>query len=394
MFKALEMNYVSSCVPLNNDVEFLKKMFQREAVTENTVLSQYHTIFGFTTNNKIAAAAIDVVYWFIIFVAYCFAFHALNVILITWNWVLVALASFAVVGLPYCVKIILFGRREFPIKAALLCLFLSLIPTIFDFAGLYSETGVQDSLKMSKIEITEALSYFEAESKKAVQTQQLEINNTGRDKKADIEKVLTVKTIDLKQQVESANQEVIDEKQGVRGRAGDGPRSKELQATARKLQAQIDIELQGSKAEIKKQSDAVDQEVIEQLQSLEKSNKLLGDKIIACKKNIDSTSSFKELDTAVIEANSLISSIASTLNTKFVPVKIIGTDNIIKVSFNALLSADITALVCFLLAFLMEIGDILIVYTIRYERKVPNPVIQKEDDFLRQVKYTKTYDGY
>lgn len=375
-------------------MKFLTKLFQREAVTENTVLKQYYTIFGFTTNNQVASTAIDIVYWFIIFVAYCFAFHALNVILISWNWFLIALASIAVVGLPYCVKIILFGRKEFPFKAAILCLFLSLLPTIFDFAGLYSETGIQDSLKNSKEKITETLSYFEAESKKAVQQQELDINNIGRDKKVEIEKNLTSKSIELKQQVEDANQEVLDEKQGVKGKAGDGPRARELQATARKLQAQIDIELQGSKTEIKKQNDAIDQQIQEQLQALEGSNKLLGNRIVACKKAINQTTSFKDLELAVIDANSLISSIASNLNTKFEPVKILGTDNVIKVSFTALTQADITALVCCLLAFLMEVGDIIITYTIRYEKKVPVPLIKKEDDFLHRVKYTKTYEGY
>lgn len=376
-------------------MEFFKKLFQREAVTDNTVLLQYHTIFGFNTNNKIAAAVIDIVYWFIIFVAYCFAFHALNVILITWHWFLIALASFAVVGLPYCVKIILFGRKEFPVKAAILSLFLSLLPTIFDFAGLYSETGVQDSLKSSKVQIADTLSYFEAASKKAVQIQQIEISNEGRDKKAAIEKNLLSKTTELKQQIEDINQEVIDEKQGVKSKAGDGPKSKELQAQVRKLQAQTDIELQASKTELKKQGDAIDQEIVEKQQALETSNKLLGDKIVVCKKSIEETANFKELEFAVIDANSLISSIASTLNTKFTPVKIIGTDNIIKVSFNALLSWDVTALVCFLLAFLMEIGDIIIVFTMRYEKKSPLPLIQKkDDDHLRYVKYTKTYEGY
>jgi hypothetical protein len=375
-------------------VEIFKKLFQREAVTESTVLPQFHTIFGFTTNNQIASTAIDIVYWFIMFIAYCFAFHALGVILISWNWSLIALASIAVVGLPYCVKIILFGRKEFPFKAAILCLFLSFLPTIFDFAGLYSETGVQDSLKTSKQKITETLSYFEAESKKAVQQQELDINNNGRDKKIEIEKNLTLKSTELKQQVEDANQEVLDEKQGVKGKAGDGPRARELQSTARKLQAQTDIQLQSTKAEIEKQNDAIDQQVQDQLKALEVSNKLLGDRILTCKKAINQTTSFKELELSVIDANSLISSIASNINTKFEPVKILGTDNIIKVSFTALTQADITALVCFLLAFLMEISDIIIVYTIRYEKKVPIPLIKKEDDFLHRVKFTKTYDGY
>ena len=172
------------------------------AKSSSEQLESYHTIFGFDTTSKIAAQAIDIVYWFIIFVAYCFAFHALNNILITWNWFLVGLACFAVVGLPYCVKIILFGRKEFPIKAALLCLFLSLLPTIFDFTGLYSETGLQDSLQKSKIQITESLSYFEAESKKIAQEQELSILANGRDKKLDIEKKVLQSSTDIKKQIE------------------------------------------------------------------------------------------------------------------------------------------------------------------------------------------------
>jgi ABC-type multidrug transport system fused ATPase/permease subunit len=155
-------------------MSFLDQLIKDPASIDETRAS-YYTIFGFDTTSKIAAKFIDIVYWFIIFVAYCFAFHALNNILITWHWLLVGLACFAVVGLPYCVKIILFGRKEFPIKAALLCAFLSLLPTIFDFTGLYAETGVQDSLKTSKIQIAESLSYFEAESKKSAQTQEQEI---------------------------------------------------------------------------------------------------------------------------------------------------------------------------------------------------------------------------
>jgi len=359
----------------------------------NEKKESYYTIFGFDTTSKVAAQAIDIVYWFIIFVAYCFAFHALNNILITWNWFLVGLACFAVVGLPYCVKIILFGRNQFPIKAALLCLFLSLLPTIFDFTGLYSETGLQDSLKQSKTQITDSLSFFEAESKKAVQNQELDIKNQGREKKNEIEASLGQKVTTLKKQIEDANQEVIDERQGVRGKAGDGPRTKELQADLRRLQAQSDIEVKNSKAEIDRQEAAVDQEVADQLKALDQSNKLLGDKLLACKKEINEVNNFRELENATLNANSLISSIASTLNTKFTPVKIIGSDNIIKVSFNSLFSLDTTALVCFLLAFLMEIGDIIITFVMRYEPVAKAPKI-KQDETLRNIRYTKTYDGY
>jgi len=358
-------------------------------------VDSYYTIFGFDTTSRIAAQAIDIVYWFIIFVAYCFAFHALNNILITWNWFLVGLACFAVVGLPYCVKIILFGRKEFPLKSALLCLFLSLLPTIFDFTGLYSETGLQDSLKQSKVQITDSLSFFEAESKKTVQNQELEIKNRGRDKKNEIENNLGQKVTSIKKQIEDANQEVIDERQGIKGKAGDGPRAKELQAEVRKLQAQSDIEVKNSKAEIERQTTAVDQEINDQLQALAQSNKLLNEKLLACKREVNDTTSFRELEVSALNANSLISSIASNLNTKFVPVKIIGSDNIIKVSFGSLVVGDITALVCFLLAFLMEIGDIIIAFVIRYEQQTPKTVVKSNsNETLRNIRYTKTYEGY
>lgn len=355
----------------------------------------YHTIFGFDTTSRLAAQAIDIVYWFIIFVAYCFAFHALNNILITWNWFLVGMACFAVVGLPYCVKIILFGRKEFPLKAALLCLFLSLLPTIFDFTGLYSETGVQDSLQTSKIQIAESLSYFEAESKKMAQEQGLLLQNESRDKKLDIEKKTLESSTIIKKQIEQANQQIIDEREGLRGKAGDGPKAKELQAELRKLRAQSDIEIQQAKTELQKQTSLVDQETEEKLKSLKQSSILLGDKLIECKKKINNTSNFRELEIAVINANSLMSSIASNLDIKFTPAKITGSDNIIKVSFSSLLAGDITALVCFLLAFLMEIGDIIIAFVIRYETKKPKQVIKSNTtDLYRNLKYTKTYEGY
>ena len=132
----------------------------------------------------------------------------------------------------------------------------------------------------------------------------------------------------------------------------------------------------------------------EKLKSLAKSTKLLDDKLLSCKQEINNTQNFRELETAVINANSLVSSIASNLNIKFTPVKICGSDNIIKESFRSLLQCDITSLVCFLLAFLMEIGDIVIAFTIRYEKKKQLPVLKKtDDDIYRNIRYTKTYEG-
>ena len=173
---------------------------------------KYQTIFGFDTSNKVSAKAIDIVYWIIIGVAYCFAFHALNLILVTWNWFLVGLASLGVVGLPYCVKIILFGREKFPRKAALLCVFLSLLPTIFDFSGFYAETGLQDSVKLSKVKISEQINLFEIESKKLASDAELTIKDAERQKLTGLEEKLSRKNTENLRSIDEANQKVIDEK--------------------------------------------------------------------------------------------------------------------------------------------------------------------------------------
>lgn len=371
--------------------------FFKQPVISTEKLESYHTIFGFDTTSKLAAQAIDIVYWFIIFVAYCFAFHALNVILVSWNWFLVGLASFAIVGLPYCVKIILFGRKEFPLKAALLCVFLSILPTIFDFAGFYSETGLQDSLKTSKIEIVESLNYFEAESKKAAQQEILSITDQERSKIAELQTQLGDTLLTKQKELESARQEIIDEKTGVRsgstsGRPGEGPRTKELEANVRRLEAQVGLEQKNLKENVERSSTSIKLETKEKIEVVNRSTQLLDTKIVDTKQKINAARYFDELELAVIDANSLISSIASNLNIEFKPVEIKGSSNILRLSFDALFSFEITALVCMLLAVLMEIGDIVIVYVIRHQKSAPKSKIVAVES--KPYLYRKTYEGY
>lgn len=363
----------------------------------NEKLESYHTIFGFDTTSKLAAKAIDVVYWFIIFVAFCFAFHALDVILVSWHWFLVGLASFAVVGLPYCVKIILFGRKEFPLKAAILCGFLSVLPTIFDFAGFYSETGLQDSLKTSKIKIVESLNYFEAESKKSAQQETLAIAEQERTKIDGLAAEQGETLLAKQKELEDARQEIIDEKTGVRsgttsGRPGEGPRTRELEAAVRRAEAQVNLEQKNLKDNIERLSTNIRQESKDKAEAINKSSELLDTKIIEIKQFISESRSFDDLEMAVINANSLISSIASNLNIDFKPVEIEGSSNILRLSFGSLINFEITALVCFLLAFLMEMGDIVIVYTIRHEKTKPRPKIVSVEQ--KMPLYSKTYEGY
>lgn len=382
----------------------LKKL--KEAVKRkinNRVLptkQSYPTIFGFDTSHKVSAQAIDIVYWVIIGVAYCFAFHALNLILVTWNWFLVGLASLGVVGLPYCVKIILFGRDKFPRKAALLCVFLSLLPTIFDFSGFYAETGLQDSVKLSKLKISEQINEFEINSKKKSTEDEKQISENERNKIADIEDKLSRKKNQVLKDINEANQKVIDEKIGVRsdystGKVGEGPRAKELQAEVRRLQSQSELDSKLAEQQIERESNLIKEQTKDDLSKLKIANKLVDEKFVLLKKEVNACKTFKELENTLIDVNGTLSTVASKLNVEYKPVEIVGSDNIIKLSFSALLNLEITAWVCLLLAFLMEIGDIVIVYVIRYEKEENSPIkIAKTENDVKKFLYKKTYSGY
>ena len=382
----------------------LKKL--KEAVKRkinNRVLptkQSYPTIFGFDTSHKVSAQAIDIVYWIIIGVAYCFAFHALNLILVTWNWFLVGLASLGVVGLPYCVKIILFGRDKFPRKAALLCVFLSLLPTIFDFSGFYAETGLQDSVKLSKLKISEQINEFEINSKKKSTEDEKQISENERNKIADIEDKLSRKKNQVLKDINEANQKVIDEKIGVRsdystGKVGEGPRAKELQAEVRRLQSESELDSKLAEQQIERASNLIKEQTKDDLSKLKIANKLVDEKFVLLKKEVNTCKTFKELENALIDVNGTLSTVASKLNVEYKPVEIVGSDNIIKLSFSALLNFEITAWVCLLLAFLMEIGDIVIVYVIRYEKEENSPIkIAKTEHDVKKFLYKKTYSGY
>jgi hypothetical protein len=377
-----------------------KEIQEKEVNNRVQTKASYPTIFGFDTSHKVSAQAIDIVYWIIIGVAYCFAYHALDFILVSWNWFLVGLAALGVVGLPYCVKIILFGRDKFPKKAALLCVFLSLLPTIFDFSGFYAETGLQDSVKKSKLIVTEQINWFEIASKKKSSEDESKLKDQELQKITEIEDSFSRKKTQLNKAINEANQRVIDEKTGVRadystGKVGDGPRTKELQAEVRRLQSEAELESKQNAEQIERQSALVKDQTKESLKQLKDANKMVDEKLVVIKKQVNAANNFKELESALIDVNGTLSSIASKLNVEYKPVEIAGSDNIIKLSFSALLNMEITAWVCLLLAFLMEIGDIVIVYTIRHEKEKDTTVkIDKIENDIKKITFKKTYSGY
>ena len=90
--------------------------------------------------------------------------------------------------------------------------------------------------------------------------------------------------------------------------------------------------------------------------------------------NVDN---FNDLTRVTIQVNNSISTISSKMNIEpqFVSFK---TEDVIQLSFGALMRGEITALICCLLAFLLEMVDIVIVYMIRGTKRV-EPIVEEEE---------------
>lgn len=384
--------------------------------------TQHNTLFGFATKNVFASKCLNLIYIMVMLVATAFAFHALSLILTGWNPGLVLMAAVSVVGLPYCIKIIMYGRETFEYKHAMLCLVISLLPTIFDFVGLYSETSIKASLQSTKFEVLEKVNFFDKEVRKSINKQIIalesetaklknkteqdfvvktnEVNNLANSLMGESDKQFNSSIRDLNTKINESEQAYVDETEGVRGKStsgvsGIGPRSKELQADVRKTKSEVDIakkELENNKA---KQSDAFKSKLTIQEKELESlKNKELEkiekeyqikktsfdqgvqaiDSLVANKDGeygliygVNKAKTFEELANVSVELNSAVNVISSKIGTEpeFIKFK---TDNVINLSFGALIRGDITALVCFLLAILLEIVDTVIVYTVRGTR--------------------------
>ena len=94
--------------------------------------------------------------------------------------------------------------------------------------------------------------------------------------------------------------------------------------------------------------------------------------------NVNKANSFNELADTAIKLNSSINLVSSKLNVEPQYVKF-ETKNVIDLSFSALFRGDVTAVICLLLAFLLEVVDTVIVYMVRgvklpKKKKVEEPV--------------------
>lgn len=358
------------------------------------------TLFGFGTRNKVAANLLNYVYGVVMVVAMAFAYHALSIILSDWNKIFIFLASIAVVGLPYCIKIVLFGNEKFEPKHAYLCLAISVLPAIFDFVGFYSETSIKQTLTQTKFEIVEKISYFNTEARSKLEEQKIELQKKRDQELANLRSATNEKIIQLESKLTEAKQVLIDETEGVRGqyttgKPGSGPRAKEYQAEIRKTQAANDLEEKKISQEKEIEENRIVAEYDKLIQQCDDGLKEIDTLVTSDAKakgllfQVNNAVNFSELSKVIIIVNNSISTISSKmgLEPKFVSYT---TDDVIQLSFGALLRGEITALICFLLAFLLEMVDTIIVFMIRGTR--PKNQEEKDDkDQEKEKMFFKTY---
>lgn len=354
----------------------------------------YPTLFGFPTKNGFASKALNIVYIIVMIVAVAFAFHALSLILSDWNTGIIFLAALAVVGLPYCIKIIMYGKAVFEYKTAVLCVLISLLPTIFDFVGFYSETSIKQSLMSKKFEVLEIVNYFDKDARKSItkKIEGLEKEYTAIVTKTEQEFNLQLK--ELQDKVNETQQTYLDETQGIRGSgtsgtAGIGPKAKELEANIRKVSSQVELEKKALEDNHRKELEKLQRENEIKKESLsegiETINGLLGEEGLIFE--VNKAKSFNELADTSIKLNSAINVISSKLDVEPQYVKF-ESDNIIALSFGALMRGEITAIICFLLALLLEVVDTIIVYMVRGVKPEKK---KKYEEPVRNVRETLYY---
>ena len=337
----------------------------------------------------------------------------------------------------------MYGREVFDYNAAVLCILISLLPTVFDFVGLYSETSVKSSLQNIKFEVLETVNSFDKEARRSINKEMLiiesetakritsleqnfntkirELNDKNNNTESVAEKQFNAQLRQLNDKVNTAEQALIDETKGVRGKStsgipGVGPRTLELEADLRKAQTAVELEkkevesnkqreLDNIKATIELQQNELNDNKNKEIEfiNLEKDKKQLSlqqgleaiNNLMTTDSNgkglifeINKSNSFNELADASVKINNAINIVSSKLivEPKYVKFDI---DNVINLSFGALLRGDITALVCFMLALLLEIVDTVIVYMVRGVKSKPK---KKFEEPINKVKETIHYN--
>jgi hypothetical protein len=357
----------------------------------------YKTLFGFETENVVAAKSLNIVYGIVMVVSIAFAHYALGLILIDWPSIIVFLSALSVVGLPYCIKIILYGRKVFTLQMAMLCVAVSVLPTIFDFIGFYAKTSVRQSLIETKFEVLEKVNYFDKEARQEINKSLIALEQAQALALSNVDEQIEEKRKVLALEVNEAEQLYIDETKGVAGKItsgkpGEGPKAKELESGLRKTQAEVNIEKQNIDLEKTREIKKIQKEFETKKTSLSGAINTI-DQLVTTQNDeglvfkVSQAKTFDELANQLIKLNASINTISSKLDLRPEYVKF-STENIIQLSFGALFRGEITALICLTLAVLLEIVDTVIVYVIRGER---NSSKSKQGNPERNVRETIKY---
>ena len=335
---------------------------------------KFPTLFGFKTDNKAAANGLNTIYGIVMIVAMAFAYHALSLILVDWNAFLVFLAAVAVVGLPYCIKIIMYGRKSFTLNIAILCIAISMLPTIFDFIGFYSETSVRQSLVNTKFEVLEKLNYFDKEARSAINSNIIKLDKEHNAVLTKVEQDFNSQQSNLTKEIVDAEQTYIDETEGVSGRTtsgkvGLGPKAKELESEVRKTEAAVTLKKKELESNKQREIERLNKDYETKLASYQKGIEAI-DTLVSSENNkglifeVNKAKTYDELADTVVKLNTAVNMVSSKLDVEPEYVKF-STENVIQLAFGALSRFEITAIICFALALLLEIVDTIIVYMVR-----------------------------
>jgi hypothetical protein len=347
---------------------------------------KFPTLFGFKTDNKFAANGLNTIYGIVMIVAMAFAYHALSLILVDWNAFLIFLAAIAVVGLPYCIKIIMYGRKSFTLNIAILCIAISMLPTIFDFIGFYSETSVRQSLVNTKFEVLEKLNYFDKEARSAINSNIIKLDKEHNAALTKVEQDFNAQQSNLAKEVVDAEQNYIDETQGISGRTtsgkiGIGPKAKELEAEVRKTEAVVTLKKKELESNKQREIERLNKDYETKLASYQKGIEAI-DTLVSSENNkglifeVNKAKTYDELADTVVKLNTAVNTVSSKLDVEPEYVKF-STENVIQLAFGALTRFEITAIICFALALLLEIVDTIIVYMVRGVKKKVEDIEEK-----------------
>jgi hypothetical protein len=268
----------------------------------------------------------------------------------------------------------MYGRKSFTLNIAILCIAISMLPTIFDFIGFYSETSIRQSLVNTKFEVLEKLNYFDKEARSAINNNILKLDKEHNAALTKVEQDFNAQQSNLAKEVVDAEQTYIDETQGVSGRTtsgkiGVGPKAKELESEVRKTEAAVTLKKKELESNKQGEIERLNKDYETKLASYQKGIEAI-DLLVSSENNkglifeVNKAKTYDELADTVVKLNTAVNMVSSKLDVEPEYVKF-STENVIQLAFGALSRFEITAIICFALALLLEIVDTIIVYMVR-----------------------------